>query len=276
MDAQFKNNQLLRRRMAIMQRAPDQDQTPQAQPTSDPPTPTMSVPHGYAGNGKFLHPQSQSPPTQGPHSAAMIAAQQAEQMAQTQRQTGVGSGYGPMMAAGMPMQQRMMMQQMGQQMGNPMGNPNHMMDQGNFRNPTMFMNEEMMYRHHQQQQQQQMMAMQGVQAGGMDPMCMPPQQPGSTSASNQMQMLIAKMNSKSTQQQQKEMPGTMKNPQVMSALVNKASSLPFVDLYINSFCRYSKYLYNLRNSLSILVLVSNFQLLQTEFVSNALRHHNKT
>ena len=142
LDAQFKNNQLLRRSMAIMQRAPDRDQTPQAQPTSDPPTPTMSMPHGYSGNGKFLQPQSQSPPTQGPHSASTIAAQQAEQMAQTQGQAGVGSGYGPMMAAGMPIQQRMMMQQMGQQMGNPMGNPNHTMDQGNFHNPTMFMNKQ--------------------------------------------------------------------------------------------------------------------------------------
>ncbi|ESN92560.1 hypothetical protein HELRODRAFT_95876, partial [Helobdella robusta] len=106
-EAQFKNNQLMRRRMAIMQRQPALDRaehTPlsNAPPNSDPPTPTaMGPPHGgggYGGNGgKFLHHLGGSPPpSMPPHQAAMMAAHQAEQMAQTQRQVppvyGAGSG----------------------------------------------------------------------------------------------------------------------------------------------------------------------------------------
>lgn len=108
-ESKIKNNQLMRRRMAVMQRQPMLDREEQSSqcnqlPSSDPPTPTPHHPGGYGGGGKYLHHLGSPPPNQGGHQhhqAAMMAAHQAEQMAQSQRQMSTGySGGGPMMMGG--------------------------------------------------------------------------------------------------------------------------------------------------------------------------------
>src|SRR6218665_3057135 len=237
---QFKQQQLMRRRIALMQHTggPEKEtaSTVQAQPTSDPPTPGVSGPHGGVGGGcgiggKYMFGMTPSPPT-----GALMAARQAEHTAQ--RQAGIGmSSTGGYQMQGMAIQQ----QQQQLQRSMMMTTPNHMMDQqqhammysgsvGPGSGPMMSMQEEMMYHSHQQhgmhgpphpmdqmclQQQQQQLQHQQLQQQ------LHQLQPGQAT-SKQIAMLVAKVKAQSSPQQNPEVMTMLKqNPQLMASFIKQ-------------------------------------------------------
>ena len=235
-EAQFKSNQLMRRRMAIMQRQPALDrgeQTPQPNNTSDPPTPNaMGAPHSYkgggagTGGGKFLHMGGSPAPNQVPQqnhqsTAALMAAHQAEQIAQNQRQPVYNNNINPPNMA--PGNQMMMGGCGGSGSGGMMGGPAMMMSGGG---PLSLQQQRMMMMQqhghmvdcrtgqymseevYRQQQQQHMLAMQQQQ---LDP-----------SASNQMALMMVKkkegmMKSNAQMMMMKQGRARQMTPQMMSA-----------------------------------------------------------
>lgn len=246
-EQQFKQNQLLRRRMAIMQRAPDAELTPQSshQPTSDPPTPTTAVPHGYSAGGKFMH--TGAPGCQSP---SMMGAQRQMELA-GHRAMGPGGYIGG--GGGGPMPGSMMHQR--QFMGGP---GMQMMDQGGMWQHEMYPGMQTMSRSHEEMMyapQQHMMsashggmstqacmpgmgmgpsqhamdAMAGMQGGGVSQQQGPPMM-GGASASTQMAMLLAKRmkapGSGGSQMAQKEMVGFVKgSPQMMPGYMKQVRSM---------------------------------------------------
>lgn len=258
-EQQFKQNQLLRRRMAIMQRAPDADLTPQSahQPTSDPPTPTTAVPHGYSTGGKFMH--AGAPGCQSP-SSMMGVHQQMELAGHRAMGPGgyLGGGGGGPLPGGAMMHQRQFIGAPGMQM----------MDQGGMWQHEMYpgmqtmsrTHEEMMYSPQQQQHimaaashggmgaqacmpgmglapsQHAMDAMAGMQGGGVSQQ-QGPQLMGGASASTQMAMLLAKRmkgpGAVGNQMAQKDMVGYMKgNPQMMPGYMKQVRATTINQLII--------------------------------------------
>lgn len=233
---QFKQQQLMRRRIALMQHGPEKESSAaQTQPTSDPPTPSISGPHGGGGGcglgGKYMFGMAPSPPT-----GALMAARQAEHTAQRQAGIGMPTGY-PMQ--GMAIQQQQHLQR------SMMMTPNHMIDQqqqqqamypgpgggGGGGSGSMSMQEEMMYHSHQH----------GITSQGMhcpphpmDQMCLQQQiqqqqqlqqqmQPGQAT-SKQIAMLVAKVKAQSSPQQNPEVMTMLKqNPQLMASFIKQVS-----------------------------------------------------
>lgn len=220
-EQQFQQQQLMRRRMALMQRGPESESGPQAQTMPNSPATGVNVlqnaisnhHNGSNGGGKIIHGMPTTPP------GAMMAARQAEQVAQRQ----AGMTMSEYQLAGMAAAQHhcpMMMSNLG---------PNHLVERqglypgGNFGGKPMSVQEDIMYnQHHQQLPGGQPGLNQGQTL--IDPILLQQQQQQHSMppTSKQFAMVVAKLKAHQSPQQNPEVMTMLKqNPQLMASLIRE-------------------------------------------------------
>lgn len=218
-EQQFQQQQLMRRRMALMQRGPESESGPQAQTMPNSPATGVNVlqnavsnHHGNNGGGKIIHGMPTTPP------GAMMAARQAEQVAQRQ----AGMTMSDYQLAGMAVQHHCPM------MMSNLGGPNHLVERqglypgGNFGGKPMSMQEDIMYNQHHQQLPGGQPGLQGQSL--IDPIVLQQQQQQHSMppTSKQFAMVVAKLKAHQSPQQNPEVMSMLKqNPQLMASLIRE-------------------------------------------------------